>query len=86
EYTAGTTGARNGLTIAIPGLKVPYEHHLSAWKALTGEYLPNFPQIVEDFQFFVNPAIADIDGDGLPEIIAGSGGYLVRAIDHLGQK
>ncbi len=86
EYTAGTTGARNGLTIAIPGLRIPYEHHLSAWKARTGEYLPNFPQIIEDFQFFVNPAIADIDGDGLSEIIAGSGGYLVRAMDHLGQE
>ncbi|NIO07977.1 MAG: hypothetical protein GTO40_08235 [Deltaproteobacteria bacterium] len=34
----------------------------------------------------MNPAIADIDGDGLPEIIAGSGGYLVRAMDHLAQE
>lgn len=86
EVTAGTTGARDALIITTQGLKVPYEHHLSAWNAMTGAYLPAFPQIVEDFQFFVNPAIADIDGDGLPEIIAGSGGYLLHAVNHLGQE
>jgi hypothetical protein len=41
---------------------------------------------VEDFQFFVIPAIADLDGDELPEIIAGSGGYLIHAFNHLGRE
>lgn len=86
EFAAGTTGAREGLTLAIPGLRLPFEHHLSAWNARTGNYLPAFPRVVEDFQFFVNPAIADIDGDGLPEIIAGTGGYLLHAFNHLGQE
>ena len=86
EFTVGTTGARSGLTIAVPGLRVPFEHHLSAWNACTGKYLPAFPRVVEDFQFSMNPAIADIDGDGLPEIIAGTGGYLLHAFNHLGQE
>jgi hypothetical protein len=86
EFAAGTTGARAALDIAVPGLKLPFEHHLSAWDARTGEYLPFFPRVVEDFQFFVIPAIADLDGDGVPEIIAGSGGYLVHAFNHLGRE
>jgi hypothetical protein len=84
EFSVGTAGARAGLAIAVPGLRLPFEHHLSAWNARTGEFLPAFPRVVEDFQFFVNPAIADIDGDGLPEIIAGSGGYFLHAFNHLG--
>ncbi len=35
----------------------------------------------EDIQFFVNPTVADISGDTLPEVIAGSGGYNVHAYD-----
>ncbi|KON30918.1 hypothetical protein AC480_00090 [miscellaneous Crenarchaeota group archaeon SMTZ1-55] len=86
EFAAGTAGARAALDIAVPGLKLPFEHHLSAWDARTGEYLPFFPRVVEDFQFFVIPAIADLDGDELPEIIAGSGGYLLHAFNHLGRE
>jgi hypothetical protein len=86
EFTAGTTGSRSGITIAVPGLRLPFEHHLSTWNARTGDYLPAFPQLVEDFQFFVNPAIADIDGDQLPEVIIGTGGYLLHALNHLGQE
>jgi hypothetical protein len=65
---------------------MPYEHHLSAWNAATGDYLSSFPFPVEDFQFFVNPAIADLDGDGRPEVITGTGGYLVHAVDALGRE
>jgi hypothetical protein len=86
EFAAGTTGARAALDITVPGLKLPFEHHLSAWDARTGEYLPFFPRVVEDFQFFVIPAIADLDGDELPEIIAGSGGYLLHAFNRLGRE
>jgi hypothetical protein len=86
EYSTGTAGIRTALNIAVPGLKLPYEHHLSSWSAASGDFLPAFPRVVEDFQFFVIPAIADLDGDGIPEIIAGSGGYLLHAINYLGQE
>ncbi|MCB1153956.1 VCBS repeat-containing protein, partial [bacterium] len=35
----------------------------------------------EDVQFFINPVTADLDGDWLPEVIAGSGGHMVHAYD-----
>ena len=47
-------------------------------------YLPAFPRILEDLQFFLNPGIADIDGDGNPEVIQGSAGTLIHAFDQFG--
>jgi hypothetical protein len=86
EFIAGTAGVRSGLSAEIHGLRLPFEHHLSAWNARTGDYLSAFPQLVEDYQFFMNPAIADIDGDGVPEVISGSGGYLLHAFNYLGRE
>jgi hypothetical protein len=34
---------------------------------------------LDDADFFVNPIVADLDADGRPEAICGSGGYLLRA-------
>jgi len=34
--------------------------------------------------FFGNPSVVDVDGDGLPEIVQGSGGGFVHAMNHLG--
>jgi subtilase family protein/VCBS repeat protein len=86
DLVAGTAGLRAGLAAVLVARKLPFEHHLSAWNARTGAYLPAFPVLMDDYQFFVNPAIADIDGDGLPEVISGSGGYLVHAFNHLGRE
>jgi hypothetical protein len=84
DYAAGTAGFRAGLSALFTSWRLPFEHHLSAWNARTGAYLPAFPALMEDYQFFVSPAIADLDGDGRPEAIVGTGGYLVHAIDHRG--
>jgi hypothetical protein len=85
EYAGGTSGVRTAVTL-VANLKLASEHHLSAWNAKSGAFLPAFPRVVEDFQFFMNPAIADLDGDGRAEIIAGTGGYLLHAIDSLGRE
>ncbi|MCK6529524.1 FG-GAP-like repeat-containing protein [Myxococcota bacterium] len=58
-----------------------FDHLLGAWQMDDGRMLDAFPRQVEDFQFFMNPAIADITGDGAPEAISGTGGYLVNAFD-----
>ena len=86
DFTAGTAGFRAALTELLNGVRIPYEHHLSAWNAASGDYLSSFPVPVEDFQFFISPAIADLDGDGRPEVITGTGGYLVHAVDSLGRE
>ncbi|NLH48271.1 MAG: hypothetical protein GX444_06665 [Myxococcales bacterium] len=42
---------------------------------------PAWRKNFEDINFFVNPVLADLNNDGLKELMAGSGGYLIHAND-----
>ncbi|RME28839.1 MAG: hypothetical protein D6798_01440, partial [Deltaproteobacteria bacterium] len=57
------------------------QHPVAAWSGATGEYLPGWPRQIEDLQFLMAPAIADVSGDGRPEVIYASAGKLVHAWD-----
>jgi uncharacterized protein (TIGR03382 family) len=61
-----------------------FQHAVVAWSGATGEVLPGWPRQIEDIQFLVAPAIADVSGDGMPEVIYGSAGYLLYAWDGTG--
>jgi Subtilase family/FG-GAP-like repeat/FG-GAP repeat len=60
------------------------QHLLAMWDGATGKMLPGSPVVLEDFTFFNNQVIADLDNDGYPEVITGSGGYFVHAADGCG--
>ena len=62
-----------------------FQHAVVAWSGVTGEVLPGWPRQIEDIQFFVAPAVADVSGDGNAEAIYGSGGYMLYAWDGEGQ-
>ena len=49
------------------------------WDAASGDHLAGFPVPVEQFQILTAPAIADVDGDGKAEVIAGTSGFLLHA-------
>ncbi len=68
------------------GTRVDFDHHVGAWDARTGKYMPGFPRRADDHQFFMNPAIADVDGDGYPEVLSASGGYYLRAWNYRGEE
>jgi len=55
------------------------QHQITAWSAESGALLPAFPRPMEDMQFIGSPALADVDGDGVAEVLNGSGVYQVRA-------
>ncbi|HBZ68710.1 MAG TPA: hypothetical protein DEP35_02745 [Deltaproteobacteria bacterium] len=79
EYVAPTGGLRKLLDLDVPGNQSYSDHSVTAWNPRTGELLPAYPRKMDDMQFLASPAIADVDGDGVPEVIQGSGAYLVHA-------
>jgi hypothetical protein len=67
-----------------PAEQLPHDVHLDAWNARTGDFLPAFPRVLDDLVFFSEASVADVSGDGTPEILIGSGGYLLHAVDAAG--
>lgn len=61
------------------GVRWDFDHAVGGWSGVDGSFLPGFPRQIEDLQFFVNPAVVDIDGDRQMEAITGSAGFLLHA-------
>jgi MYXO-CTERM domain-containing protein len=86
DLVEGGAGSDALLAFATGGQRHDFEHHVGVWDGKTGKYKPGFPQVIEDWQFFSHPAVADVDGDGRPEVIAPSAGYFVHAWNVDGQE
>jgi hypothetical protein len=80
DIVAGGAG-----TYALVGLALTqafdFQFVIGAWSGATGEMLPGWPRQVEDFEFLMAPAIADLNGDDKPEVLYGSAGYMLHAWD-----
>ncbi len=59
---------------------------LAMWDGKTGAMLPGSPVLLEDMTFYNSQAIADLNGDGYPEVITGTSGYFVHAADACGRE
>jgi hypothetical protein len=86
DFVKGTAGFDFAIAFAGGGQRKPFDHHMSAWDTDTTKMLWGFPRVHDDWQFFNTPSIVDIDNDTNPEIIVGSGGYLVHAWNYLGEE
>ena len=94
DYLIGSMGFAYAGGLLNDGYRNDHDHLLGGWsgqvqEGATGPGLPfleGFPQIMEDLQFFLNPAILDLDGDGLPEAINGSAGHILHAFNHQGRE
>ena len=78
NFALPSIGAHQLVDVQGPALQGPGDHQLMAWDS-TGNSLPAFPQRVEDLQFLSSPAVADVDGDAIAELLQGSGGYYLHA-------
>ena len=89
DFVDGTIGFRFSIGGVKGGTREDFDHQVNAWgvqKALQGggsgfvaPPLPGFPAKAQDYQFFMNYVIADVDGDGRREAISGSGVYELTA-------
>jgi MYXO-CTERM domain-containing protein len=86
DFVTGGAGLGLGLNLAGGFANAPFEHQIGAWETQTGRQLPGYPHTIEDYLFFVNPSIVNVDADPYPEVVAGSGGYWVRAWDACGRE
>ncbi len=59
---------------------------LAVWSGRTGQMMPAAPFLLEDYSFFTSHAVADLSGDNYPEIIVGTAGYFLHAIDGCGRE
>src|SRR6185369_4690321 len=78
-FALPSVGAHQLVDNQGPAFQGPGDHQLMAWSASDGHGLPAFPQREEDLQFLSSPAVADIDGDSIAELLQGSGGYYLHA-------
>jgi hypothetical protein len=56
-----------------PGEIHPFDHLVSVWHTSTGAYFTDYPRVVDDWMFLTAAILADVDGDGVPEIVIGNG-------------
>ena len=57
----------------------PFEHLLGGWDAASGSWLAAFPRPMEGWQILSAPTVADVDGDGRSEVLAGWSGNVLHA-------
>lgn len=86
DVVKATAGFNFALTFASGGKRADFDHHLSAWDSSTGSMIEGFPRRIEDWQFFANPSIVDINGDKKADVVATSAGYVVHAWNYLGEE
>jgi hypothetical protein len=75
----GMVDERLALAQGSPAKPLPFEHLLGGWDARSGSWLPHFPIPVEGWQVTTAPVVADVDGDGRTEVVAGTSGYKLHA-------
>jgi hypothetical protein len=93
QLLAPTTGFGKLIDEQLPARQTPSENQLAAWNVAGATGAPSgrelaraFPRVVNDLQILAGPALADLDGDGLPEAIEPSGLYDLHAVNINGRE
>jgi hypothetical protein len=92
EYAAPTGGVRKLIDVVAAARQTFGDHQITVWDPATGELFgpddtgPTFPRRMDDMQFLSSPGLADVSGDGLADVVQGSGAYLVRAYTASGEQ
>ncbi|MGB2939159.1 MAG: hypothetical protein WBD38_02505 [Candidatus Dormiibacterota bacterium] len=79
---SAAAGVATGIT-QTPGLGIRVDNGMAAWDPATGVALAQYGQYVQGLGFFTAPAIADVTGDGRPDIIQSADSAAVMGFDGL---
>ena len=82
--SGGSLTLAGSLASQASGANAKAQQLLAMFSGATGHMTYGSPMPIEDFTFLVNQSIADITGDGYPEVILGTGGYFMHALDACG--
>jgi hypothetical protein len=75
----GMVDSRLAVAQSSPATRVEFDHLIGGWDAASGSWLDAWPRPIEGWPIVAAPAIADVDGDGSAETIAGSSGNVLHA-------
>ena len=75
----GAVDSRLAAAQSSPSVAIEFQHLLGGWDARSGDWLAAFPRVMEGWQLPASPAVADVDGDGRAEVVAGSSGNVLHA-------
>lgn len=81
DISAPVAGLSRLIDIQGSDFQGPADDQLTVWDGASGNAFSGVPHTTSDMAFFVTPAIADIDGDGRGESIAGNGLYTLTAVN-----
>jgi len=79
-FFSGVVDTRLAQAQLSPAQNVHFEHLLGGWDATSGEWRAGFPRVMEGWTIVAGPAVADVNGDGRSEVLAGSSGNVLRAV------
>jgi hypothetical protein len=78
EIATGGVSLMFVLNLILPGQNFPYNHLIEVWDTKTGDFLDAYPRAIDDF-VYSDLCLADVSGDAIPDVVAGSGLYLLHA-------
>jgi hypothetical protein len=82
SYTEPGTGAASvASALLLTGSGLPITNYARAFDALSGATLPGFPTKIQGIDFLGVPAIADVSGDGRPDLLIGGDSSALHAFN-----
>ena len=85
DYAVPAAGLGKLLDLVLPDDQLVSDNHLAVYDTSgTRAQLPAFPREVNDLQFLSTPGSADLDGDGLEEVMTGTAYSDLHAFDVTG--
>ena len=86
RFFGGMVDSRLAAAQSSPATKLDFEHLMGGWDAASGAWLSAWPRPMEGWTIVAAPALADVDGDGASELLAGSSGNVLHAFRENGSE